>query len=86
MDECSIPTLERISELVKKYADMRGRTQTEVARALLGTKTLKKHGYTDRQQGRLTEVQGQAAIAVLEYWIGAANEHQPRMHHGQPDS
>ena len=66
-------TSNRVGNLIGQYARMCGRTNTEVAHALLASKTLAKHGYTHEQRGSLTEEQGRAAIAVLDYWIGAKN-------------
>lgn len=64
-------SLARVSRLIAEYAKLCGRTNTEVALALLGSKTLARSGYVKEQKGRLTEEQAQAAIAVLDYWIGA---------------
>lgn len=75
-DEISDKTLERVGHLVSQYARLCDRTNTEVAHALLSSKTLRRHGYTHEQRGTLTESQGKAAIAVLNYWIGAKIEHQ----------
>ena len=77
-DEISDKTLTRVGHLICEYARLCERTNTEVAHALLASKTLRKHGYRHEQRGTLTEVQGQAAIAVLDYWIGAKTiEHEP---------
>lgn len=73
-DEISAATNERVSQLIGEYARLCGRTHTEVAHALLSTKTLAAHGYTHTQRGHLTEKQGKAAIRVLDYWIGAKIE------------
>lgn len=67
-------TGERVSHLIREYARLRGRTNTEVAYALLSSKTLKRYGYDHAQKGRLTEVQGQAAIQLLHFWIERAYE------------
>lgn len=64
-------TFERVGHLVDEYARLCGRTNLEVTHALLASRTLQKHGYTHAQRGHLTEDQGQAAIVVLNYWIGA---------------
>ena len=72
-DEITDKTLERVGHLICEYARLCGRTNTEVAHALLGSKTLRKHGYRHEQKGHLTETQGRAAIAVLDYWIGSRN-------------
>ena len=69
MDEITDKTLERVGYLINKYAHMCGRTNTEVAHALLASKTLAKYRYTHAQKGHLTETQGKAAIQVLNYWI-----------------
>lgn len=71
MDEITDRTYERVWQLVREYARLSGRTNTEVAHALLGSKTLRRCGYSHAQKGHLTETQGQAAIQVLSYWIGA---------------
>ena len=77
-DEISDKTLTRVGHLICEYARLCERTNTEVAHALLASKTLRKHGYQHEQRGTLTEVQGRAAIAVLDYWIGAKTiEHEP---------
>lgn len=73
MDELTDKTYERVGELINRFARMRGRTNTEVAHALLSSRTLAKHGYRHEQKGRLTETQGQAAIRLLTYWIGASD-------------
>lgn len=78
MDEISDKTLERVGYLINEYARLCGRTNAEVAHALLASKTLKRYGYRHAQRGHLTETQGRAAIQVLDYWIGKAHEqHQP---------
>lgn len=61
-----------VCRLVDRYALKCGRSRREVARALLASRTLAKHGYTEKQGGALTEDQGQAACRLLEYWIGAS--------------
>ena len=76
MAEITDKTFECVSRRIGEYARLCGRTQTEVAYALLSSKTLRKHGYEHRQRGHLTEDQGRAAIAVLNYWIGATIERQ----------
>lgn len=77
-DEISDQTLERVGYLICEYARLCGRTNAEVAHALLASKTLRRHGYQHEQRGHLTETQGRAAIAVLDYWIGAKTiEHEP---------
>ena len=69
-------TFERVGDLLQRYARLCGRTNTEVAHALLSSKTLRKYGYKHSQKGHLTERQGQAAIRVLDHWIGRTIEHQ----------
>lgn len=64
----SITSLNHLSDLVRQFAAMRGKTCLEVTEALLATRTLANHGY--RGGGRLSQVQCQAAIAILEVWIG----------------
>lgn len=76
MDEISDKTLERVGYLIQEYARMCNRTNTEVAHALLSSKTLKRYGYDHAQKGHLTEQQGRAAIQVLDFWIGSRNERQ----------
>lgn len=71
MDEISDETYERVGYLIGELARLCGRTNVEVAHALLSSKTLKRHGYRHTQKGHLTETQGRAAIRVLDYWIGA---------------
>ena len=68
-DEISDQTLERVGYLICEYARLCGRTNTEVAHALLGSKTLKRYGYCHAQKGHLSETQGKAAIQVLDFWI-----------------
>lgn len=67
--EIRASTLNRVARLVQEYAHLCNRTNTEVVHALLASKMLRRHGYTHEQAGHLTEDQGQAAIAVLDYWI-----------------
>lgn len=76
MSEITSATFERVCDLLQRYARLCGRTNTEVAHALLASKTLRKYGYEHSQKGHLTEEQGQAAIRVLDFWIGASIEHQ----------
>lgn len=73
-DEITDATLGRLGYLIGEYARLCKRTNTEVAHALLASKTLTKHGYTHAQHGHLTERQGRAAIRVLDYWIGARTD------------
>lgn len=73
MSEITIETFGRVDYLICEYARLCDRTNTEVAHALLASKTLARHGYDQAQNGHLTEEQGQAAIRVLEFWIGAKN-------------
>ena len=70
MSEISAETSRSLSRLIAEYARLRGRTNTEVAYALLSSRTLRRNGYHHAQRGRLTEKQGRAAIRVLDYWIG----------------
>ena len=74
MAEITDRTFDSVSRLIGEYARLCGRTNTEVAHAMLGSKTLKKHGYEHSQKGHLTEEQGKAAIEVLDYWIAAKLE------------
>ena len=84
-DEISDKTLTRVGHLICEYARLCGRTNTEVAHALLSSRTLQRHGYQHEQRGTLTEVQGQAAIAVLDHWIGKTYEqHQQGGADGKP--
>lgn len=69
MDDITDKTFERVGHLICEYARISGHANTEVAHALCGSKTLKKHGYTHEQKGHLTEEQGQAAVQVLDFWI-----------------
>ena len=76
-DEITDKTFERVGYLICEYARLCGRTNAEVAHALLASKTLRTYGYTHAQKGHLTETQGRAAIRVLDFWIGAkTNEHE----------
>ena len=76
-DEISKETYERVNRLVCEYARLCGRTNYEVAHALLSSKTLRRHGYSHAQKGHLTEGQGRAAVKVLSFWIGSrVGEHQ----------
>ncbi len=68
--------LECLGDLMRRYARMRGMTVTDVARAMLASKTLAAHGYRHAQKGSLTEDQANAAIRMLHYWIGAKIEHK----------
>lgn len=86
-DKISEETSERVSHLIGEYARLCGRTHAEVAHALLGSRTLRRLGYSHAQRGLLTEGQGRAAIRVLDFWIGAKSEqHQQGRALGQPDS
>ena len=69
MDDITDATLERVGVLVADLARVCGRTNTEVARALLESKTMANVGYQAEQYGHLTEDQGQVAVRLLEYWI-----------------
>lgn len=69
MDEITDETYERVGYLISECARLCNRTNTEVAHALLASKTLRKHGYRHSQKGHLTEEQGKAAIQVLDFWI-----------------
>lgn len=69
VDEITDKTFERVGHFICEYARLCGRTNVEVAHALLGSKTLRKHGYRHEQKGHLTESQGKAAILLLDYWI-----------------
>lgn len=69
MDEITDETFERVGYLISEYARLCNRTNTEVAHALLATKTLRRYGYDHAQRGHLTETQGMAAIQVLDFWI-----------------
>ena len=66
--------LECISRLIGTYAQMKHVTNTQVAHALVSSKTLAKHHYTHAQKGHLTADQAQADIGVLHFWIDAATE------------
>ena len=77
-DEITDRTLERVSYLICEYARLCDRTNTEVAHALLSSKTLRRYGYSHAQKGHLTEAQGRAAIQVLDFWIRSKSEqHEP---------
>lgn len=84
MDEATDATLERLGNLMQQYAAMCQRTNTEVAHALLASKTLAKHGYTHEQRGHLTEQQAHAGVLLLDHWI--ARKHEQREHQRQPDA
>ena len=68
--------LETISRLIGEYATLKHVTNTQVAHALVCSKTLRKHGYQHSQKGHLTADQAQAAIGVLHFWINAAIEQE----------
>lgn len=86
-DEISEETSERVSRLIGEYARLCGRTNTEVAHALLCSKTLRRLGYRHAQMGRLTEAQGWVATKVLAFWIRSKHEqHQQGRAIRQPDS
>ena len=74
MDEITDETFGRVDYLICEYARLCNRTNTEVVHALLGSKTLKRCGYHDAQNGHLTETQGKAAIEVLGFWIRSKSE------------
>lgn len=84
MDEATDATLERLSDRMQTYARLCGRTNLEVAQALLASKTLAKHGYTHEQRGHLTEQQAHAGVLLLDHWI--ARKHEQREHQRQPDA
>lgn len=63
--------LERVFDLIQRFAEMRGRTMTEVTLALLNSKTLERAGYAG--SGHLTQRQAEIATAILEGWIEQAN-------------
>ena len=62
--------LERMFDLVKRFAEMRGRSLSDVILALLTTETLASYGYDG--SGQLTDLQADAAVKVLEQWIEKA--------------
>lgn len=73
--EASAESLDRAIDLAYVFARMRGRTCLEVVKAVLATRTLARLGY--KGGGHLTQHQCDAAIAILEIWIGRANgQHQ----------
>ena len=74
MDEITDQTFERVGHLVGEYAALCGRSQVEVTRALLASKTLRRHGYDPARNGILTETQGRAALLVLDFWIRSTRE------------
>ena len=69
MGDITDATLERVGVLVADLARVCGRTNTEVARALLESMTMANVGYLAEQDGHLTEDQGQVAVRLLEHWI-----------------
>lgn len=73
-DEITSETYRRVGHLICEYARLCGRTNAEVAHALLSSKTLRRYGYSHAQKGHLTEAQGRAAIQVLDYWIRSKSE------------
>lgn len=75
MGDITDATLERVGVLVADLANICGRTNTEVARALLASATMANAGYSPEQNGHLTEDQGQVAVRLLEYWIRRKSEH-----------
>lgn len=62
-------TQDRLFRLIQQYAHACGRTATEVAHAVLASKTLRMQGYSHEQKGVLTERQARAAILLLDHWI-----------------
>lgn len=71
----SAESLNRVTELVRKFAQMRGRTCLEVIRAVLATRTLARLGCDGG--GDLTCEQCDAATSVLEGWIRKASDGVP---------
>lgn len=57
-------------DLVRRFAEMRGRSLSDVILALLRTETLASYGYDG--SGQLTDLQAGAAVKVLEQWIEKA--------------
>lgn len=84
MDEATDQTLERLGYLMQQYASLCGRTNTEVAHALLASKTLANQGYTHEQRGHLTERQARAGVLLLDHWI--ARKHEQREHQRKRDA
>lgn len=84
MDEATDQTLERLGYLMQQYATLCERTNTEVAHALLASKTLAMQGYKHEQKGHLTERQARAGILLLDLWIRKKHEH--REHQWERDS
>ena len=76
--------MDELSDRMQTYARLCGRTNLEVAQALLASKTLAKHGYTHEQRGHLTEQQAHAGVLLLDHWI--ARKHEQREHQRQPDA
>ena len=71
------PTSQQMTEIIAltmRFARITGKTNKEVADALLATKTMKSLGQTG--DGVLTYEQAKAAIAILESWIRRKREHQ----------
>ena len=64
--------LERIFDLAMRFARMRERPVTDVVLALLNSDTLRRYGRVE--PGRLTEVQADACICILQVWIEKAGE------------
>ncbi len=64
----------KIITLITRFSRITGRTNKEVADALMATKTLKSLG--QKGDGVMTYEQANAAIAILESWIRRKREHQ----------
>ena len=68
VSEAGAPTIQRALSLMQTVAEMHARPCVDVARATLGSKTLKASGYDESQGGRLDADQWGAAARLLERW------------------
>lgn len=64
----------KIITLITRFSRITGRTNKEVADALMATKTLRSLG--QKGDGVMTYEQADAAIAILESWIRRKRERQ----------
>lgn len=69
--EATDSQLERIFNLIERFAKMRERSLTDVTLALLNSDTLARYGYDGKSQ--LTPEQADIAAGILEVWIRKAS-------------
>ena len=68
--DASDAQLERVFDLIERFAKMRNHSLTDVTLALLKSKTLARYGYDGT--GHLTPRQAEVAAGILESWIEKA--------------